>query len=156
MLPLTASCFRYDPLLSYAGGMSIDNDIDTILNTSRCIAVVGASDKPHRASFGVMQVLQNSGYRCIPVSPRLAGKTLLGETVYAALGDAPDSIDMVDLFINSEAAGPSVDDAIAIGAKFVWMQLGVINEAAAERAKNAGLTVVMDRCPAIELRKRGR
>jgi predicted CoA-binding protein len=136
--------------------MSIDHDIDTILSVSRSIAVVGASDKPHRASYGVMQVLQNSGYRCIPVSPRLAGKTLLGETVYAALGDIPETVDMVDLFINSEAAGPLVDDAIAIGAKFVWMQLGVINEAAAQRARDAGLTVVMDRCPAIELRSRAR
>jgi predicted CoA-binding protein len=148
--------FRQTRPLSYACAMSIDNDIDTILNASRCIAVVGASDKPHRAAYGVMQVLQNSGYRCIPVSPRLAGKTLLGETVYATLGDIPDKVDMVDLFINSEAAGSLVDDAIAIGAKFIWMQLDVINEAAAERARTAGITVVMDRCPAIELRKRGR
>lgn len=136
--------------------MSIDNDIDTILSSSRWIAVVGASDKPHRASYGVMQVLQNNGYRCIPVSPRLAGKTLLGETVYAALGDIPDKVDLVDLFINSEAAGPLVDEAIAIGAKYIWMQLGVINQAAAERARAAGLVVVMDRCPAIELRSRAR
>ena len=128
--------------------------IDTILSETRTIAVVGASDKSHRASYGVMQFLQNEGYRCIPVSPRLAGLTLLGETVYAALEDIDVAIDMVDLFINSKAAGALTDSAIAIGAKSVWMQLGVINEAAASRATAAGLNVVMDRCPAIEIKRR--
>ena len=121
-----------------------------ILTSSRTIAVIGASDKAHRASHGVMRFLQDKGFRCIPVSPRLAGQELLGETVYATLADIPEPIDMVDMFINSEAAGKLTDDAINIGAKAVWMQLGVINEAAAERARSAGLSIVMDRCPAQE------
>ncbi len=121
-----------------------------ILVNSRTIAIIGASDKAHRASHGVMQFLQSKGYRCIPVSPRLAGQELLGETVYATLADIPEPTDMVDMFINSEAAGKLTDDAINIGAKAVWMQLGVVNEAAAERARNAGLNIVMDRCPAQE------
>ncbi len=134
--------------------MNTTKMIDIILSETRTIAVVGASDKSHRASYGVMQFLQNEGYRCIPVSPRLAGLTLLGETVYAALEDIDVAIDMVDLFINSKAAGALTDSAIAIGAKSVWMQLGVINEAAASRATAAGLNVVMDRCPAIEIKRR--
>ena len=121
-----------------------------ILLSVKTIAVVGASDKPSRAAHGVMAFLQEKGYRCIPVSPRLAGKTLLGETVYASVRDIPETVDMVELFVNSELAGPVTDDAIAIGAKVVWMQLGVINEAAADRARAAGLQVVMDHCPAQE------
>ena len=119
-----------------------------ILTHSRTIAVIGASNKTHRASYGVMQFLQAKGYRCIPVSPRLAGQTVLGETVYGTLADIPEPIDMVDLFINSTAAGPLTDAAAEIGAKYVWMQLGVINEPAAERAQAAGVTVIMDACPA--------
>ncbi|MGI9290792.1 MAG: CoA-binding protein [Gammaproteobacteria bacterium] len=121
-----------------------------ILGESQTIAVIGASDKQHRASYGVMRFLQEKGFRCIPVSPRLAGKELLGETVYASLADIPERVDMVDMFINSTAAGALTDDAIEIGAKFVWMQLGVVNEAAAERARDAGLEIIMDRCPAQE------
>jgi predicted CoA-binding protein len=130
--------------------MSSIETMRDILGNARVIAVVGASDKPHRASFGVMKFLQDKGYRCIPVSPRLTGKTLLGETVYAALADIPEPVDMVDMFINSQAVGNLTDEAIAIGAKSVWMQLGVINAAAANRATAAGLNVVMDRCPAQE------
>jgi predicted CoA-binding protein len=135
--------------------MSNDELMLEILSNSKTIAVIGASDKAHRASYGVMQFLQSKGFRCIPVSPRLAGQTLLGETVYASLGDIPEPVDLVDMFINSEAAGPLTDDAIAIGAKAVWMQLGVINEAAAERARAAGLKVIMDHCPAQEWSRLG-
>jgi len=125
-------------------------DMRDILLKVKTIAVVGASDKPNRAAHGVMKFLQDKGFRCIPVSPRLAGKTLLGEKVYASLGDIPEPVDMVDLFVNSEIAGPVTDEAIAIGARAVWMQLGVINEPAAEKARAAGLQVVMDHCPAQE------
>jgi predicted CoA-binding protein len=131
--------------------MPIDDSlIRATLQATRTIAVVGASPKPHRASYGVMRFLQGKGYRCIPVNPGHAGETLLGETVYADLAAIPVPVDLVDVFRNSEAAGPVVDQAIAIGAKAVWMQLDVINEPAAARGRAAGLTVIMDRCPAIE------
>jgi predicted CoA-binding protein len=121
-----------------------------ILSSAKVIAIAGASDKPSRASYGVMQFLQRKGYRCIPVNPRLAGSTVLDETVYPDLASIPMHIDMVDMFVNSELAGPLTDEAIAAGADAIWMQLEVINNAAAERAKKAGLQVVMDRCPAQE------
>ena len=126
------------------------DDMRDILQKTKTIAVVGASDKPSRAAYGVMQFLQEKNFRCIPVNPRLAGQTLLGEKVYPSLGEIPEPVDMVDLFVNSELAGPVTDEAIAIGAKAVWMQLGVINDAAAEKARNAGLQVVMNHCPAQE------
>lgn len=127
-----------------------DSVIIATLRGTRTIAVVGASPKPHRASHRVMQFLQAKGYRCIPVNPGHAGETLLGETVHGDLASVPVKVDLVDVFRNSEAAGAVVDEAVAIGAKAVWMQLGVINAAAAERGHKAGLTVIMDRCPAIE------
>jgi len=130
-----------------------DSEIETmreILRSTKTIAIAGASDKPHRASHGVMKFLQSKGYRCIPVNPRLAGNSVLGETVYPDLASIPMHIDMVDMFVNSELAGPLTDEAIAAGADAIWMQLEVINSAAAERAQKAGLRVVMDRCPAQE------
>jgi predicted CoA-binding protein len=132
-----------------------DDLIRSTLQTVRTVAVVGASNKPHRASYGVMRFLQARGYRCIPVNPTLAGQTLLGETVLADLQSIGQPVDMVDVFRNSADAGPVVDDAIAIGARVVWMQLGVSNPEAAERGCAAGLTVIMDRCPAIEIPRLG-
>ncbi len=125
-----------------------------ILTETKTIALVGASNKPERDSHGVMRFLQSKGYRVIPINPGLAGQTLSGETVYAGLKDIPQDktgrIDMVDIFRNSaDAAAPALD-AIEIGARFVWMQLGVVNEPAAEKVRAAGLEIVMNRCPAIE------
>jgi len=130
--------------------------IRNILASTQTIAVVGASDKPDRPAYGVMQFMQQRGYRCIPVNPRLAGKILLGETVYPSLHEIPESVDMVDVFRRADAVEPIADDAIAIGAKVLWMQLGVVNETAAQRAVDAGLEVIMNRCPAIEIPRLGR
>ena len=127
-----------------------DDAIRTVLTSVKTIAVVGASDKKSRPVYGVMQFLQRQGYRCIPVNPRLAGDALMGEQVFANLRDIPEHVDMVDVFRRSEDVGEITDDAIAIGTKVLWMQLGVVNEAAALRAKEAGLAVIMNRCPAIE------
>ncbi|HAH11272.1 MAG TPA: hypothetical protein DCL54_15155 [Alphaproteobacteria bacterium] len=132
-----------------------DSLIRKVLETARTIAMAGASNNPARDSYDVMAFLQEQGYRVIPVNPSIAGQTLHGETVYASLSDVPVAIDMVDIFRNSEAAGPVVDEAIAIGARAVWLQLGVINAQAAARATAAGLAVIMDRCPKIEIRRLG-
>ena len=125
-----------------------------ILRDTRTIAMVGASPKWNRPSYFAMKYLQEKGYRVIPVNPGHAGKEILGEKVYASLAEIPGTFEMVDIFRNSDAAGAITDEAIAVakqkGIKVIWMQLGVINEAAAERARAAGLTVVMDRCPKIE------
>jgi predicted CoA-binding protein len=134
---------------------SDDDTMRRVLRSTKVIAVVGASPKPHRASHGVMRFLQGKGYRCIPVNPGHAGETLLGETVYADLASIPVKVDLVDVFRNSAAAGAVVDEAVAIGARVVWMQLGVVNEPGAERGRRAGLTVVMDRCPAMEWSRLG-
>ena len=120
------------------------------LQSVKTIAVVGASDKEERASHTVMQFLQAKGYRCIPVNPRLAGSQLLGEKVYATLLDIPEDVDMADMFVNSSLVGRATDEAIDIGARVVWMQLDVVDKDAARRARDAGLTVIMNRCPAIE------
>jgi len=126
-----------------------------ILTGVRTIAIVGASPRPNRPSHGVMRFLQRHGYRAIPVNPFAAGDEILGERVYANLADIREPIDMVDIFRRSEAAGAVVDEAIAIGAKVVWMQLDVRDDAAARRGAAQGLKVVMDRCPAIEIPRLG-
>jgi len=123
----------------------------SLLSRVKVIAMPGASLKPERPSNGVMQFLQSRGYRVIPVNPGQAGKTLLGERIYARLADIPEQIDMVDIFRNQAALGRMTDEAIAAGAKAIWMQLGLIDHAAATRAEAAGLTVIMNRCPAIEI-----
>lgn len=130
--------------------LEADDQIRGLLESVKTIAVVGISNKPERASNGVAAFLKAHGYTIIPVNPGLAGQTIHGETVVATLADA-GPVDMVDIFRNSEAAGPVVDEAIAAGAKAVWMQLDVVNEAAAARAEAAGLQVVMNRCPKIEI-----
>jgi uncharacterized protein len=126
-----------------------------ILTQVRTIAVVGASPRPHRASHRVMRFLQQHGYRAIPVNPLAAGSEILGERVYGRLGEIEEPIDMVDIFRRSELAGAIVDEAIAIGARIIWMQLDVRDAAAAARAEARGIKVVMNRCPAIEIPRLG-
>ena len=132
-----------------------DDGIRTLLSDARTIALVGASDRPDRASYGVMAFLQAQGYRVIPVNPQITGEHIHGEFVFRDLSQLGDPIDIVDIFRNSAAAGEAVDQAIEAGAKAVWMQLGVINEDAAARAEAAGLQVVMDRCPTIDIPRLG-
>ncbi len=120
------------------------NTIETILNQSRTIAVVGLSSNPMRPSYDVAGYLQRNGYRIIPVNPNET--EVLGEKAYASLADVPEPLDLVDIFRRSEEAGHHVNEAIRLGAKAVWMQDGVIDEAAAQRALDAGLLVVMDDC----------
>jgi predicted CoA-binding protein len=127
-----------------------DEYLRSVLDRARTIAMVGASPHWNRPSYFAMKYLQGKGFRVIPVNPRAVGETILGEAVYGDVKDISERIDMVDVFRNSEAAGPLADDAIAIGAKVLWMQIGVRNDAAAARAEAAGLQVVMNRCPKIE------
>lgn len=128
-----------------------DEDIAALLQSVRTIALVGASDRPDRPSYGVMATLQAHGYRVLPVNPQITGEHVHGEYIWRELSQIGLPIDMVDIFRRPDAAGQAVDEAIAIGAKAVWMQIGVINEAAAARAEAAGLKVVMNRCPKIEI-----
>jgi uncharacterized protein len=132
-----------------------DDEIRALLTSVRSIALVGASPKPDWASYGVMRFLLTHGYKVMPVNPGQAGGEILGQKVAASLDEISEPVDMVDIFRNSAAAGDAVDEAIAIGAKAVWMQLGVINPEAAARAETAGLKVVMDRCPKIEIPRLG-
>jgi predicted CoA-binding protein len=131
--------------------LTTDAEIADLLGSVRTIAMIGASDRPDRASYGVMHFLQDHGYRVIPVNPSITGEHVHGEFVWRKLSEIGDAIDMVDIFRKSSDAGDAVDQAIAAGAKAVWMQLGVVNDAAAARAEAAGLKVVMDRCPKIEI-----
>lgn len=125
-----------------------------ILDTYRTFAVVGLSDRPSRPSFGVAAFLKEHGYRIVPVNPNVT--QVHGEKCWPDLGSIPFPIEVVDIFRRSELVLPVVQDAIRIGARVVWMQLGVINDEAARLATAAGLEVVMDRCPVIELRRAGR
>ena len=130
-------------------------DIAELLKNVRTIAMVGASDRPDRPSNGVMKFLQDHGYRVIPVNPTITGEHIHGEYVWRELSQIGEPIDMVDIFRRSSEVGPVVDQAITIGAKSVWMQLGVVDEEAAARAEAAGLKVVMDHCPKIEILRLG-
>ena len=132
-----------------------DAEIKTLLEETRTIALIGASDRPDRPSNRVMRTLQAHGYRVIPVNPQITGEHLHGEFVFRDLSQIGEQIDLVDIFRRPIAAGEAVDEAIAAGAKAVWLQLGVINEDAAARAEAAGLKVVMDRCPAIDIPRLG-
>ena len=135
--------------------LTADEDIAELLRNARTIAMVGASDRPDRPSNRVMKFLKGQGYRVIPVNPQITGEHVHGEYVWRELAQIGEPIDIVDIFRRPMAAGDAVDDAIAAGAKAVWMQLGVINEDAARRAEAAGLKVVMDRCTKIEIMRLG-
>jgi uncharacterized protein len=134
--------------------MTDDNTLRTILTTTRRIALVGASNKPERPSYEVMAFLLRQGFDVTPVNPGLAGQEILGRKVVASLDDATP-LDMVDLFRNAEHVEAPVNDAIRLGAKTIWMLLGVVNEAVAKTARDAGLQVVMNRCPAIDIPRLG-
>jgi predicted CoA-binding protein len=128
-----------------------DQEIAELLTEARTIAVVGASDRPSRPSYGVMKFLQEWGYRVFPVNPQITGEHVLGEFVWRELAQIGVPIDIVDIFRRPEMAMEAVEQAIFVEAKAVWMQLGVINDEAAAKAEAAGLKVVMDRCPHIEI-----
>ena len=130
-----------------------DAQIRAILKQARSIALVGASANPARPSHHVMAFLLGRGYRVIPVNPGLTGQTLLGQPVVARLAELGESVDMVEIFRSSDAAGGVVDEALALAPppRFIWMQIGVRDDAAAARAEAKGCVVVMDRCPKIEI-----
>lgn len=134
-----------------------DRSLAALLKKVRTFAIIGASEKPERPSYGVMKFLLEHGYRVVPVNPGLAGKEILGQRVYAHLADVPPPVDVADIFRAPEAAMAAVAMAIEekerLGVSVVWMQLGVVNDEAAATASGAGLKVVMDRCPKIEIRR---
>jgi predicted CoA-binding protein len=136
-------------------GQMIDDDLqlERVLRETKTIALVGSSPKPNRASHGVMAFLQGAGFRVIPVNPAVAGTTILGETVFASLGEIGEPVDMVDVFRRAEDTPPIAREAAAIGAKTIWLQLGIASDEAASIALAWGLDVVMDRCTAIEVRR---
>ena len=131
--------------------ITTDAKLRDLLKSTHTIALVGASPKPNRASHGVMAFLQQSGYRVIPVNPVAAGTTILGETVLATLADIKEPVDMVDVFRRAEDTPEVAEEAVAIGAKSLWLQLGIANDDSARIATEGGLDVVMDRCTAIEV-----
>ena len=129
-----------------------DDVLSTLFDEVKTVALVGASPRgERRASWRVMRFLQQQGYKVYPVNPDATGQEIHGEKVYARLQDVPEKVDLVDIFRRSSKVAPVVDDAIEIGAPYIWMQLDVIDENAAKKAEAAGAIVIMDRCPAIEL-----
>ena len=135
--------------------LTADAEIKTLLEATRTVTLVGASDRPDRPSYGVMKSWQDAGRRVLPVNPRITGQHVHGEYIWDRLDQIGVPLDMVDIFRRSSDAGESVDEAIAAGAKSVWLQIGVIDQAAAARAEAAGLQVVMDRCPKVEMARLG-
>ncbi|MBG3014341.1 CoA-binding protein [Proteus faecis] len=133
----------------------VDSDIYDILRSVKTIALIGASNKEDRPSYKVMKFLLEQGYDVIPVNPGMLGQTLLGQQCYASLKDIPVTVDMVDVFRQSDVALEIAQEAIAINAKVLWLQIGVINEEAKDLAENSGLRVVMDRCPKKEIEAHG-
>lgn len=132
-----------------------DEDIAELLTNALTIAMIGASDRADRPSHGVMKFLQDWGYRVLPVNPQITGEHIHGEFVWRELAQIGVPIDIVDIFRRPDAAAEAVEQAIFVGAKAVWMQIGVVNEQAAALAEGAGLKVVMDRCPKIEIPRLG-
>ncbi len=128
----------------------LPEEIYKILKEARTIAIVGASGKEGRPSYGVMQALQHAGYKVIPVNPN--EETILGEKAYASLSDIPHKVDIVDVFRRPEHTPQVAEEAVKIGAKTLWLQLDVINDEAGQIAKNGGLNVIMDKCTAVERR----
>ncbi len=134
-----------------------DDLLRNVLKSTKTIALVGASANPDRPSHYVMAYMQARGYKVIPVNPTIAGRELLNEHVYASLSDIPDDIDvdMVEIFRRSDQTPGICKEAVKIGAKYIWMQVGVVNGEAARYASHAGLTVIMDRCPKIDIPRLG-
>src|SRR5512146_834840 len=141
--------YRRSPL-RYIGAMDDVQTLRRILRENRVVAMVGLSADWFRPSYFAAKYLQEHGYRVIPVNPRYAGKQVLGETCYRTLREIPFEVDVVDVFRRTEDVAPIADDALAIGAKVLWQQIGVKNEASAAKAQAAGLDTVMDRCMKIE------